>query len=164
LKAASRTQRASRRVPAARSKSGMLLTAEPENGMDMKKSFVRGTWQKARAFSPAVITSGPTRTIYLAGHYGHKADDGSSLAGSFDEQCKQAFRAIERTLAEAGAKLSDLVTMTVFLVDPRLTTRMTEIRTEIFKGDFPASAAITVTGFSDPAILLEIQGIAVVAA
>jgi enamine deaminase RidA (YjgF/YER057c/UK114 family) len=41
---------------------------------------------------------------------------------------------------------------------------MTEIRTEIFKGDFPASAAITVTGFSDPAILLEIQGIAVVPA
>jgi hypothetical protein len=24
----------------------------------MKKSFVRGTWQKSRAFSPAVITEG----------------------------------------------------------------------------------------------------------
>lgn len=128
----------------------------------MQKHFVRGTWQKGRAFSPAVMVSGQTKTIYIAGHYGNKADDGSSLSGNFDEQCRQTFRAIERTLAEAGAKLSDLVTMTVFLIDARYTTRMTEIRSEIFAKDFPASAAITVAGFSDPTIMLEIQGIAVV--
>ena len=52
--------------------------------------------------------------------------------------------------------------MTVFLADSRYTTRMTEIRTEIFGEDFPASAAITVTGFADPSMLIEIQGIAVV--
>jgi enamine deaminase RidA (YjgF/YER057c/UK114 family) len=40
---------------------------------------------------------------------------------------------------------------------------MTEIRTEIFGEDFPASAAITVTGFADPSMLIEIQAIAVVA-
>jgi enamine deaminase RidA (YjgF/YER057c/UK114 family) len=49
----------------------------------------------------------------------------------------------------------------VFLSDARHTTRMTEIRAEIFGQDFPASAAITVTGFADPAMLVEIQGIAV---
>jgi 2-iminobutanoate/2-iminopropanoate deaminase len=38
---------------------------------------------------------------------------------------------------------------------------MTEIRSEILGKDFPASAAITVTGFADPAMLIEIQGIAV---
>jgi hypothetical protein len=38
---------------------------------------------------------------------------------------------------------------------------MTELRTEIFGKDFAASAAITVTGFADPSILIEIQGIAV---
>jgi 2-iminobutanoate/2-iminopropanoate deaminase len=56
-----------------------------------------------------------------------------------------------------------MVTMTVFLADARYTTRMTEIRTEIFGQDFPASAAITVRGFADPAMMIEIQGIAVVA-
>jgi len=130
----------------------------------MQKEFVRGTWQQKRAFSPAVIVSGAAKTIYVAGHYGHKRDDGGSLAGDFDAQCRQTFRSMDRTLAEAGAKLSDLVTMTVFLVDVRYTTRMTEIRTEIFAKDFPASAAITVTGFSDPTIMLEIQGVAVVPA
>jgi 2-iminobutanoate/2-iminopropanoate deaminase len=39
---------------------------------------------------------------------------------------------------------------------------MTEIRSEIFGENFPASAAITVTGFADPSMLIEIQGIAVV--
>jgi enamine deaminase RidA (YjgF/YER057c/UK114 family) len=54
-----------------------------------------------------------------------------------------------------------MVTMTVFLIDARYTTRMTELRAEIFGKDFPASAAITVTGFARPEIMLEIQGIAV---
>jgi len=127
----------------------------------VQKSFVRGTWQQKRAFSPAVTVSGGGRTIYVAGHTGQTADDGHSLAGDFDAQCRQTFRNIDKTLREAGATLADLVTMTVFLIDARFTTRMTELRTEIFGKDFPASAAITVSGFADPAIMLEIQGIAV---
>src|SRR5215467_15635699 len=127
----------------------------------MKKSFVRGTWQVKRAFSPAVITEGAGRIIWIAGHTGQVDDSGKSLAGDFDAQFKQTFRNIERTLVEAGAKLADIVTMTVFLIDARYTTRMTEIRTEIFGADFPASAAITVAGFADPAMMIEIQAIAV---
>jgi 2-iminobutanoate/2-iminopropanoate deaminase len=127
----------------------------------MKKTYLRGTWQQKRAFSPAVITEGAQKIIWVAGHTGQTADDGRSLAGDFDAQCRQTFRNIEKTLAEAGAKLSDLVTVTVFLSDARNTTRMTEIRTEIFGKDFPASAAITVTGFADSTMLIEIQGIAV---
>jgi 2-iminobutanoate/2-iminopropanoate deaminase len=126
----------------------------------MNKTFVRGTWQKKRAFSPAVITQGAGRVIWVAGHTGQVDDAGKSLAGDFDAQCRQTFRNIEHTLAEAGAKLSDIVTMTVFLIDARYTTRMTEIRTEIFGADFPASAAITVAGFADPSMLIEIQAIA----
>ncbi len=128
----------------------------------MEKSFVRGTWQQKRAFSPAVIISGTSKTIYVAGHTGQTADDGRDLAGDFDAQCRQTFRNIEKTLQEAGARLSDLVTMTVFLIDSRYTTRMTELRTEIFGRDFPASAAITVSGFAQPSIMIEIQGTAVV--
>jgi 2-iminobutanoate/2-iminopropanoate deaminase len=91
-------------------------------------------------------------------------DAGKSLAGDFDAQCRQTFHNIEKTLAQAGAKLSDLVTMTVFLIDSRYTTRMTELRSEIFGKDFPASAAITVTGFALPEMMIEIQGVAMIAA
>ena len=117
--------------------------------------------QQKRAYSPAVITEGG-KTIWVAGHTGAVDDAGKSLAGDFDAQCRQTFRNIEKTLAEAGAKLADLVTMTVFLIDARYTTRMTELRTEIFGKDFPASAAITVAGFAQPEMMIEIQCVAVV--
>ena len=127
----------------------------------MKRSFIRGTWQKTRAFSPAIITEGG-RIIWIAGHTGQKDSEGKSLAGDFAAQTYQTFRNIEAPLTPAGAALKDIVTMTVFLTDARNTTRMTEIRAELFGSDFPASAAITVTGFADPNMLIEIQGVAVV--
>ena len=46
----------------------------------MKKSFVRGTWQVKRAFSPAVIAEGAGRTIFIAGHTGQTDDAGKSLS------------------------------------------------------------------------------------
>jgi 2-iminobutanoate/2-iminopropanoate deaminase len=127
----------------------------------MNRSFYRGTWQQKRAFSPAVVTEVAKRIIWIAGHTGQIDDAGRSLAGDFDAQCRQTFRNIEKTLAEVNAQLTHMVTMTVFLIDARHTTRMTELRTEIFGKDFPASAAITVAGFADPAMMIEIQGIAV---
>jgi 2-iminobutanoate/2-iminopropanoate deaminase len=128
----------------------------------MQKSFVRGERAQKRSYSPAVVTQGGGKVIWLAGHTGHIDDAGKSLAGDFDAQCRQTFRNIEKTLAQAGAELSDMVTMTVFLIDTRYTTRMTEIRTEIFRTDFAASAAITVAGFADPNMMIEIQGIAAI--
>ena len=128
----------------------------------MKKSFVRGTWQVKRAFSPCVVTEGAGRTIYIAGHTGQVDDSGKSLAGDFDAQFKQTFRNIEKTLAEAGAKLSDMVTMTVFITDARYGDRFTELRKEIFGDNFPASALITVAGLARPEMLVEVQGIAVI--
>jgi len=127
----------------------------------MEKSFVTGAWQQTRAFSPAVITKGEQTIVWVAGHTGATTDDGGSLAGDFDAQFTQTFRNIEKTLTQCGCKLADIVTMTVFLIDVRHTTRMTELRTQLFGDKFPASAAITVSGFARPEIMLEIQCIAV---
>jgi 2-iminobutanoate/2-iminopropanoate deaminase len=127
----------------------------------MEKSFVLGTWQQERSFSPAVITQGNQTIVWVAGHTGASADDGRSLAGDFDAQFHRVFSNIGKTLAEASCKLTDIVTMTVFLIDARYMTRMTELRTALFGGDrFPASAAIAVSGFAAPEIMLEIQCIA----
>ena len=127
----------------------------------MEKAFVRGMGQQKRAYSPAVITKGDQTIVWVAGHTGRSDDNGRSLAGDFDAQFHQTFSNIGKTLAEAGSKLSDIVTMTVFLIEARYTTRMTELRVELFGSDFPASAAITVSGFADPTIMLEVQCVAV---
>lgn len=127
----------------------------------MPRRHVEGTWQKARAFSPAVVTQGGT-TIWVAGHGATHDDSGKSLAGDFDAQVHQSFKNIARTLAQAGGALTDIVTMTVFIIDSRHGDRFIELRKPYFPNGFPASALITCAGFAKPEMMVEIQPIAVV--
>jgi 2-iminobutanoate/2-iminopropanoate deaminase len=126
------------------------------------KRFVKRESSERSGYSQAVVTQGG-RTIWLAGHTGAVDASGKSLAGDFDAQVRAVFAAIEVTLAEAAGKLSDMVTMTVFLTDPRNHRRFTEMRREILGRDFPASAAIGISHLANPNALLEIQGVAGVA-
>ena len=127
----------------------------------MEKKFYPGSWQQQRSFSPAVATQGG-RIIWMAGHGGLHGAEGNR-AGDFDGQSRQAFRNLAATLAQAGGTLSDIVTMTVYITDARHGDRFVEIRKEIFPdATYPASALITVAGLARPAMMVEIQGIAVV--
>lgn len=118
-------------------------------------------WQKARAFSPAVVTEGG-RIVWLAGQTATTDLEGKDISGKFEEQARTVFTLIDRTLERAGGSLANLVTMTVFLRDERNGNRFVEIRKECFPdGRYPASALITVAGFARPGIVIEIQGVAV---
>lgn len=114
-----------------------------------------------RAYSPAVITEGG-KSVWLAGQTVLEDAAGKSLAGDFDAQVREVFARLGKTLEEAGGKLADMVTMTVFITDGRYGDRFTELRREIFGDNFPASALITVTGLARPGMLVEVQGIAVI--
>ena len=128
----------------------------------MKKQYYAGTWQQQRAFSPVVSTAAG-RTLWIAGHGATRDASGKPLDGDFDGQARQVFANLEATLARAGGKLADIVTMTVFIIDVRYGDRFIEIRKQVFAdGNFPASALITVAGFANPAMLIEIQCVAVV--
>jgi enamine deaminase RidA (YjgF/YER057c/UK114 family) len=112
--------------------------------------------QKSRAYSPAVITQGG-RTIWLVD------ESGKDITGNFEAQARAVFALMDRTLKRAGGSLANLVTMTVFITDPRHGDPFVKIRGEFFRdGRYPASALITVTAFARPGILIEIQGVAVV--
>jgi 2-iminobutanoate/2-iminopropanoate deaminase len=116
---------------------------------------------QARAYSRAVVTEGYRRTIWLAGQTAVEDLDGKSLVGNFDGQVRSVFAQLARTLEEMGAKLSDMVTMTVFITDTRYGPRFLEIRKEVFGDNFPASALITAAGLARPELLVEVQGVAV---
>jgi 2-iminobutanoate/2-iminopropanoate deaminase len=128
----------------------------------MQRTNLKREAAQARGYSQAVITTGG-RTIWLAGQVAAEDGSGRSLAGDFDGQVREVFARLGRTLEEAGAKLSDMVTMTVFITDARLGDRFTQLRREIFGDDFPASALITVAGLARPEMLVEVQGVAVAA-
>ena len=120
-----------------------------------KDCFAPDARAQERAFSRAVTTEG-LKTIWLGGQTG-------SPEKNFDGQVREIFAELDKTIkAVGGGGLTDMVTMTVFITDVRNGDRLTEIRKEIFKNCFPASALITVTGLARPGLLLEIQGMAVV--
>jgi enamine deaminase RidA (YjgF/YER057c/UK114 family) len=119
-------------------------------------------FQRSRAFSPAVVTRGG-RTVWLAGQTATVDEQGNSIVGDFDAQTRTIFALIDKTLRRAGGTLQNLVTMTVFIADPRHGDRFVELRRAMFPdGRFPASALITVSGFARPGMLIEIQGVAVI--
>jgi 2-iminobutanoate/2-iminopropanoate deaminase len=118
--------------------------------------------QKSRAYSPAVVTDGG-RIVWMAGQTATADADGKDISGNFEAQTRRVFALMDQTLQRAGGTLANLVTMTVFIKEPRYGDRFVQIRRELFPdGNFPASALITVTNFARPGMEIEIQGIAVI--
>ena len=125
------------------------------------RHYLKRDAAQARAYSQAVTTIGG-RTVWLAGQVGAADSSGKSLAGDFDGQVREVFARLGQTLIEAGGKLADMVTMTVFITDARYGDRFTELRKQIFGDNFPASALITVAGLARPDLLVEVQAVAVI--
>ena len=127
----------------------------------MERKHFAGPFETERAYSRMIRTVGGAH-LWVAGTTGLRDERDKNVAGDFETQVRQCFRNIEVKLEAAGAKLSDLVAMTVFVNDPRYCTKFLELRKEILKKDYPTSALIVVSGFADPRILIEIQSVAVV--
>jgi 2-iminobutanoate/2-iminopropanoate deaminase len=128
----------------------------------MAEYLEKTEFQASRAFSPAVITQGG-RTVWLAGQTATRNQAGNDISGDFEAQVRTIFALIDGTLRRAGGSLANLVTMTVFINDPRHGDRFVELRKGFFPdGNYPASALITVSHFARPGMLIEIQGVAVI--
>jgi 2-iminobutanoate/2-iminopropanoate deaminase len=130
----------------------------------MKKTFLEpNERQRARAYSPAVITEGG-RVVWLAGQTALQEADGRDISGNFEAQSRRVFAMLDESLRRVGGALADMVTMTVFIKEARYGDRFVELRREFFAdGKFPASALITVANFARPGMEIEIQGVAVIA-
>lgn len=128
-----------------------------------KVQYIEATdWQKSRSFSPAVITDGG-RIVWLAGQTTLTDLEGNDITGRFEAQARTVFALLNRTLERAGGSLANMVTMTVFINDPRNGDRFVEIRREFFpEGRYPGSALVTVSNFARPGCVIEIQGVALI--
>jgi 2-iminobutanoate/2-iminopropanoate deaminase len=128
----------------------------------MAEYLQKNEFQASRAFSPAVVTQGG-RIVWLAGQTATRDEAGNDISGNFDAQVRTIFSLIDATLKRVGGGLANLVTMTVFINDPRHGDRFVELRKTMFPdGNYPASALIGVSHFARPGMLIEIQGVAVI--
>ena len=124
--------------------------------------YLDGPQQQTRSYSPAVITEGG-RIVWLAGQIATTDTDGNDISGNFEAQTHRVFALMDQTMRRVGGSLANMVTMTVFINDPRHGDRFVEMRKGFFPdGNYPASALITVSHFARPGMLIEIQGVAVI--
>jgi enamine deaminase RidA (YjgF/YER057c/UK114 family) len=119
----------------------------------------------ASGFSHAVTAIGG-RLIFLAGQTAQGAD-GRIEGGSVMNQFERALGNLLLALRAAGGAPRDLVSLTLYLVDLadyRAHAREAgEVWRRLAGRDYPAMAAVGVAQLWDPAALVEVQGVAVVA-
>lgn len=96
--------------------------------------------------------------IYLSG-FTSRGSDLKTIHGVGDayEQSKVIFTKVKHCLEAAGAKMSDVVNMTIFVTDMSINTDVWRARREFFTDDFPCSTLVQVAGLGTPEILVEIQ-------
>jgi len=119
-----------------------------------------------RGYSHVVETSGPARTIYLAGQLGLKPD--GTLAGGpgdFRAQATQAFENVKAALASVGADFSHVVKINNYLTDIGDLQIYFEIRDRyVNTAAPPASTTVAISTLARPGAVYEIEAIAVVPA
>lgn len=96
-------------------------------------------------------------TVYLSG-FTARANDLKTIHGVDDayEQAKVIFAKIRHCLEAAGARMSDVVTMTIYVTNMADNKAIWRARQEFFSGDFPCSTLVQVAALGTPEILLEI--------
>ena len=127
-------------------------------GQELKKEFLDPVPQDSR--STAVKVKGGTM-LFLAGHTASQPRPDADL-GNFETQFKATFDKIKNTLANAGAAVDDIVSMSVFLTDLRYIPEFNKLTKGLFKKGYPAVTFVEVSHLARPQSLMEIQPIAAI--
>jgi 2-iminobutanoate/2-iminopropanoate deaminase len=134
------------------------MTAIHANG----RQYLKDDFQQSRGFSTGVVTSGG-KTVWLAGQNALVDEYGKTIVGDLEGQARVTLRKIESAVKRAGGSLTDVVSMTVYLTDPRQLDPLVAIFREFFPdGDFPAKTTITVPSLAVMGMMLEITAIAII--
>jgi enamine deaminase RidA (YjgF/YER057c/UK114 family) len=111
-------------------------------------------------YTQIVETTGPSRTVYIAGQLG--IDKDGRLPGDFRSQAIQTFENLKEALAAVGGKLEHIVKLNNYLLDIQYLPVIRDVRAKYLNGGAPpASTTLQVAGFARVGALLEIEAVAV---
>ena len=117
-------------------------------------------------FSHAVAVTG-SRMVFLAGQVGMDRT-GTVVGGGVVAQFERALANLLTALGAAGGQPSDLVSLTIYIVDlagyQAHGKQIGAVWRRLAGTEYPATAAVGVTRLWDPGALVELQGVAAVSA
>ena len=110
-----------------------------------------------------VVSTRGQRTIYISGQVAMDRNGNLVGAGDLHAQATQVFENLKNALAAAGANFSDIVKLTMFLVNykPELRAIIREVRSQYITGNPPASTLVGVQALAVEGWLIEIEAVAV---
>lgn len=110
----------------------------------------------AGAYSPGV-RAGPF--VFVSGQVPRDPRTGAMAEGGVAEQSRQVLRNVEAVLGAAGAGLSDVVSVTVYLADEKDWGTFNEVYRSVFTPPYPSRAVV---GAQLRGILVEVSAVAYV--
>ena len=94
-------------------------------------------------YSQGVVAS---NTLYISGQVPLNPETSSLIEGDIASQAKQVISNIENICIEAGASLSDIVKLNIYLTDLLNFSDVNEVMQERFAEPYPARATVEVAG------------------
>jgi len=101
--------------------------------------------------------------VFMSGQTGFDSNDKLMGVGSPRAQARNALANIKRILGLAGAKMSDVVKITVYVTDVSYRPEVYDEITKAFHGRAPSSTGLVVSGLARKELLVEIDAMAVIA-
>ena len=106
------------------------------------------------AYSPAVRAGG---FVFISGQVPRDPVSGELVGDDVESQTRQVIRNIERALESAGASLSDVISMVVYLADVDDWGRFNTVYKELMSPPYPTRTAV---GANLRGIMIEISAVA----
>ncbi len=124
------------------------------------------TLAKPPGYTYVVETTGPGRTIYIAGQLGLDLDNKLvGRPGDFRAQCAKAFENLGFALVAAGATFKDVVKINNYLTDMTHIGIFRAVRDQFLNTKAPpASTTVAISQLARSGALFEIEAIAVLPA
>jgi enamine deaminase RidA (YjgF/YER057c/UK114 family) len=124
------------------------------------------TLAKPPGYTYVVETSGPGRTVYVAGQLGLDLDNKLvGPPGDFRAQATKAFENLAAALASVGAGMKDIVKINNYLTDMAHIGVFREVRDRFVNlAAAPASTTVAISQLARPGALFEVEAIAVLPA
>ena len=103
------------------------------------------------------------KTLHMTGQVAWDGDGNLVGEGDCEAQIRQSFDNVENILKAVGGRLADIVSLTIYFLDPDDLLAIQKVRAEKFSAeDAPVSTIIQTPGLVAPELLVELVPISVI--